>query len=487
MQPVQRVTGLDGLAQLDAQVHTGPRHLWRAAQAGDAGQAQVVDAHHHAVGRCQHIEHLVTQGRRRGAAALGVDDGVHAGQGATGIQDVAGDAVTLAAAHIRVELDHAPGQAQRLLPQVLRRVGVVLQHLHDIARLQHRADAAADGLAPVGDHRIQLQAQARSHDFEQALQALRRRHAAHLGGGAHGDVQHQVGGAGGDLLGQDGGHHLPGRVDGQRALHRDQDVVGGRQVGGAAPGQAAMGGAHDLLQPRQRQFHLGQHLHGVGRARGRGDGARRGLGAAHAVRGHDGHHQHRGAVARDAADAVLVHHRPAANLRAPVQAAADGDHGLGQVQHLVAVEFELVGGHDKGRQLDLGVARRRDVLHHGAQVLAAQAFARDLAVQRGDGGRGLRRIDARGMAGRHGQAGEGVLAQAQFHRAHDGRIVHHVQHGEQGLAVGLHLHLRQGLEARGAHHRTVAVQKHHALAPGVDAHAADGEGVAVHDLGCWGG
>ena len=46
-----------------------------------------------------------------------------------------------------------------------------------------------------------------------------------FGGRADGDVDQQMGRAGGDLLGQDGGHHLAGRVQGQGALDGDEDIV----------------------------------------------------------------------------------------------------------------------------------------------------------------------------------------------------------------------------------------------------------------------
>ena len=49
-----------------------------------------------------------------------------------------------------------------------------------------------------------------------------------------------------------------------------------------------------------------QHLHGVGGAGRRGDGARGGLRDRQPMRGDDRHHDHRGAVAGNAADAMLV-------------------------------------------------------------------------------------------------------------------------------------------------------------------------------------
>ena len=200
-------------------------------------------------------------------AALGGDDGLHARQGTAGVKNVACDGVAVATAHVWVAFDQAACQAQGFLAQIIGRARIVFQHAHHIARLQHRANAVADGLTPVGNDHVERQAQAPRHVLKQAAQALRFRHGAHFGRGADRNVEHQMGGACGDLLRQDGRHHLPRRVDGQRALDRDQHIVGGRELGRAPPGQAAAVVAHDALQVLQRQLDIGQHLHGVGCAR----------------------------------------------------------------------------------------------------------------------------------------------------------------------------------------------------------------------------
>src|SRR5690606_2827967 len=151
------------------------------------------------------------------------------------------------------------------------------------------------------------------------------------------DVDQQVGGTAGAFFREDGGHHLRLGVDAEGPLHRNEYVVGGGEVGGAAPGQAAPLHPHDLVQLRLGQVHLGQHFHGVGGAGGGGDGAARGLGAQQAKGGDDGHHDHRGAVAGDAADAVLVHH-PALP---PVEFLAGIDHGSGEAEDFVPVQARL--------------------------------------------------------------------------------------------------------------------------------------------------
>ncbi len=132
------------------------------------------------------------------------------------------------------------------------------------------------------------------------------------------------------------------------------------------------------------------------------------------------------------------------------------------------------------------------------KVLAAQALAVDLAKQRGNGlGRlGLRHRS--GVAIGHFELPEGVLGHAELVVPDDARVVHHIERGEDALAVGAHLHLGQGLEALGPVDRAVAVQVGHVLVVGVDGHAPErqaavcgarliGEGLAqsAHGIPAW--
>ena len=184
------------------------------------------------------------------------------------------------------------------------------------------------------------------------------------------------------------------------------------------------------------------------------------------MRGHDGHHQHRRAVTGDAADAVLVDH----HALVPVQALTDFRHRLGEEVDLLAIELALVGGDDKGGELDLRVAAFGDVTHDGAKILARQALAGNLAMQGGNGaGRlGLRYL--RRMTVPHAKLGKRIHAQTDLVAAHDARVIDHVQ-GRQHLApIGAHFHLGQGLETFGAIDGTVAMQIGDVLAIGIDRH-----------------
>ncbi len=276
----------------------------------------------------------------------------------------------------------------------------------------------------------------------------------------------EMGGTGSDFLGQDGRHHLPGRIDVQRPLDRDQHVVSGRQVGGAAPDQTAAVPLHDAGELLERQLHIRQHLHGVGGAGGRGDGARRRLGKHQPIGRHDGHHQHRGAVARNAADAVLVDHQ----RRLPVKPPAAGHHGFGEEIDLFAVQLAAVAGDHERGQLDLGIAVAGDVAHDRGELFAAQPLAVDLAKQRRHGHRRLGLRNRGGMAVGHIELGKGVFRHTELTAAHDGGVVHHVERGQDAVAIGVHLHLGERLEALGPVDRAVSVEVGHVLVVRVDGH-----------------
>ncbi len=141
-------------------------------------------------------------------AALLIDNGLHFLQGTAGFKDIPGQGVTLPTPNIGIKLENAPGQLQGLLAQVIRGLGQVFQHLHDIPRLQHRADSATHGLESIGDNHLQVQAEAITDVFKQFAQAQGLLHMADLGGGTQRDIDQQVSGTGCNFFRQDGGHHL---------------------------------------------------------------------------------------------------------------------------------------------------------------------------------------------------------------------------------------------------------------------------------------
>ena len=199
--------------------------------------------------------------------------------------------------------------------------GVVAQHAHHVARLEHRADAAADRLAAVGDHHLELQVRARRRRTRRACAAAARPASnapwrwARPGCRAPGGSSRRRSSSTGSTP--------PSGPASRCASGRSTEIrMSSAGDSPALPPQARqpLRVAHDLRQPLEGQLDLGQHLHRVGGAGRRGDRARRGLRAQHAVRRDDGHDQHRGAIARDAADAMLVDDRAAAHLRAASRA-----------------------------------------------------------------------------------------------------------------------------------------------------------------------
>ena len=155
---VERIARAHFVTQLGAKVHARDLHLGRTGQPCDLRDLEVVDPGHHAGLRRGHFERERAQRRVvviKVVRTLGLDDGLHLRQRATRIEDVARDPEAVATAHVGAAFDQAAGQAQRFLSQVVGGQRVVFQHTHHVARLEHRADAAADGLAAVGDHHVE--------------------------------------------------------------------------------------------------------------------------------------------------------------------------------------------------------------------------------------------------------------------------------------------------------------------------------------------
>ena len=115
-----------------------------------------------------------------------------------------------------------------------------------------------------------------------------------------------MGGTGRELFRHDRGDHLLAGIEAERTFDGDENVVGRRQIDVPAPDQTAAAGGDDFLHLFDADIDPGQHFHGVGGTGRRGDRARGGLGNGQPVRRHDRDDDHRGAVARNAADAMLV-------------------------------------------------------------------------------------------------------------------------------------------------------------------------------------
>ena len=62
--------------------------------------------------------------------------------------------VSLPAAQFGIKFEHAAGQEQRFLPQILRRIVLVAENLHNVPGFQNRSDAVAYRFGTVGNDRV---------------------------------------------------------------------------------------------------------------------------------------------------------------------------------------------------------------------------------------------------------------------------------------------------------------------------------------------
>ena len=198
-----------------------------------------------------------------------------------------------------------------------------------------------------------------------------------LGGRTDRKVDQQMGRARGELLRHDRSDHLLARVEAKRPLDGNEDVVGRRQIDVATPDQTAVTCRDDLLHLVDAEIDPRQHLHRVGGARRRGDGARGRLGDRQPVRRDDRHNDHGRAIARDAADAMLVDDdRPV-----PFELRSGLGHRMGQSEKLVA-RHETGGADQERRDLHVGIAIVREVIDDRADFRRAQRAALDFGAHR---------------------------------------------------------------------------------------------------------
>ena len=88
--------------------------------------------------------------------ALRFNDGAHFSDGTPGVENIAGDGITLAPTNIRIEFNNPASQLQCFLTQIGGCVRVIFQNLHNIPDFQNRSNTATDGLTPIGDQHFQM-------------------------------------------------------------------------------------------------------------------------------------------------------------------------------------------------------------------------------------------------------------------------------------------------------------------------------------------
>ena len=186
----------------------------------------------------------------------------------------------------------------------------------------------------------------------------------------------------------------------------------------------------DLLHLVDPEVDPRQHLHRVGGAGRRGDSARRGLGNRQAVRRHDRHHDHRRAIARDSADAMLVDNdRPI-----PLELRSRLGHRLGQGEKLAARHEAGRADQERG-DLHVGIAIVRQVIDDCADFRGAQRAALDLGAHRIEAvGRSGRR-DRHEAAGRLGEAAERRFGKAEIVGADQSIVIRDKQGCQQYFGI----------------------------------------------------
>ncbi len=159
-------------------------------------------------------------------------------------------------------------------------------------------------------------------------------------------------------------------VEVERTLDTDQQLVRGAEMHGAAPNDAAAFAGHNTLHCRNVELHGGKGFHYIGRTGRRGNGPRGGLWDRQAGGGDNGNHKRRCAVARQAADRVLVYDRS----RVPVELIADPDHRSCERNHLVLGHGPRRTGCDESGQLNVGIAAMDDIIEYCRQSRSAELF-----------------------------------------------------------------------------------------------------------------
>ena len=274
--------------------------------------------------------------------------------------------------------------------------------------------------------------------------------------------------AGRHLLRQDRSDHLFGRIDLQRPLDRDQDIVRRREVGMAAPHQAAALRGHDLVHLVGADVDPRQHFHRVGGAGRRGDRARRSLGDGEAMRGHDRDDDHRGPVSRDAADAVLVDD----HVAGPGQSAPYGRHRPGHREHF-GRRREACAGDQEGRDLHLGIAVRGKVSRDFLVGLGPQLGTVDLGADMIEAGRRSRLGDLHGCSRGKAELAVGEFREAELIGRHDRLVIDDVQRGDDAASAAPDLDPGEGHELLRAIVLAAPGKVRNGLLTGIDPELAD--------------
>ena len=467
MQLKQRLSDADIGSQHDLHGDAGGLGLGRTGQLSELGNLAVVDLDDPPSTRRSQGPDVQGPGRLA-HAALRLADPLELRPGLTVSQGGQGQRIACSWLCRAADFERGAGEHCGPVPQIAGRIGFVLKDGENIVRFEGGADPSAHRLAAVGADARRGQPEVRGDRDQAVAQPICGFLRADLGGRPDRDIEHDVIGARRDLLGQDGGDQLPLGVHVQFPLHAHENIVGGAEMHGAAPGDAAAFLVHHALDRGQVEIDGCQCLHGVRGAGRRGDGARGRLGHHQTVGCDDRDHDRRGPVARQSTNAVLVHdHR-----HVPRQAVPDVDHRCGQVDGLLLIQRQgRTGGQECG-QVHVRVASRGDVLDDRLQGGRIEPVAIDASSHVCQGVQARRMGDLDGRALRDAQAfprGLGQRRLAGRHQIAIGLIKHRQDlsppRREQDLGAGAQTFGAADM-AIGSHDRDRLVLGMQAQAPG---------------------
>ena len=458
----QRVGALDPVTGAGQQQNPGAGTLWCTGELGDPGDQAVVDSGDRSADRSGY-QRPVRGGFRFGKPALCLANRHETLFGRATFQQL--NCGVRAGSGCAAQLKQKPGECQRPIAQIRRRIRGPAQHFQHIRGFQRRADPASHRLVAVADMDLQFQPDLCGDRFQPRRQGGCRRRRADLSGWSHGNIDdHPISPCGG-LLGQDTGGKLAITVKIQRPFNADHYVIGRAEVQPAAPDNATALRLDHPAHCSQIQRHRGHHLHDICSPRGGCDSPAGRFRDDVSGCGSNRHHDRCGPVAGQPADAMLVQNQ----ILTPAQAFACRLHGPCQSDGFLNIQPVAGTGGHKGGKVQVREPAGQRIADDGAELSLHKAFTVNLGPNErrscgrfrvrqpplcaGTGLQGLPRcIRQRGRIGRQPTAAG-----------------HHIQRCDNPFAAAVNSHPRQRPEPFGLTNVAIRVHVDNRVAVGVDA------------------
>lgn len=400
------VTAMDVLTDRAQDVDPRARVAWSAREARESRDERAIHTPDGPSGMRAHFVGGSARGRWL-PRALGALDAAELREGLSGSEQLASQVGRALAWGRSAEREEFSSEEDALRFQVRGSVGGAVEDLEHVARLEGGPDASSDRPVALRDDDACVKVEPPRDPLESLLDPDGSLVRGRLRSGPDGDVEEDVRAPGGFLLGEDARDHEAFRVDLKGPLDADEEVVRGREVQRAAPCEARIRLRNDLLQAVERELDVHERLHGVRGPGGARDGAAARLRDRQAGRGDYARDDGRRAVARDAADAVLVGNDGGVESE-PIAAL---DHRVDEVYDLVVVEAVDRNGRDERGRFGLRVARIDDVADDALHGRFVQRHAEHLLVKVRRARWRLRGVDLDERSFGGAQLVEGVLAE----------------------------------------------------------------------------